>query len=97
AGYKKQSKTASRMSGGGQGLAPCYWIDLRGGRKVAELLEVRFLRLVARRQLEQARRGAAQDVVLGLLRQELQVVDRRGQIEVPMRVVRRVKELRFRI
>src|SRR4051812_34975162 len=84
--------------GAGCCLTPCYYrIVLRSGREIAELLEVRFLRLVARRQLEQPRRGAAQDVVLGLLRQELQVVDGRGQVEVPVRVVRRVEELRFRI
>src|SRR3954447_25269637 len=44
----------------------------RGG-EIAELLQVLFLLLVARRQLEQARRGAAEDVVLGLFREERQV------------------------
>src|SRR5882757_3609718 len=60
--------------GDGCCLTPSYSIVLRGGREIAVLLEVFFLRLVARRQLEQARRGAAQDVVLALLRHERQVV-----------------------
>src|SRR3954468_18004855 len=61
---------------------------LGGGRGViAELDQVFFLLLVARRKLEQPRRGAAENVVLGLLRQERQIVDRRRQVEIPMRVV----------
>src|SRR5262249_53462259 len=51
---------------------------------VPVLDQVLFLLLVARRQLEQARRGAAEDVVLGLLRQERQVVDGARQVEVPV-------------
>src|SRR6202012_5583978 len=62
----------------------------RVGGEIAELLQVGLLLLVARRQLEQARGGAAEDVVLGLLRQERQVVDGRRQVEVPVRIVRRV-------
>jgi hypothetical protein len=50
-------------------LAPCYFVLGHGG-EIAEFLEIRLLRLVARRQLEQPRRGATQDIVLGLLRQE---------------------------
>src|SRR5262249_33670607 len=70
---------------------------LRRRGEIAEPLEVLFLLLVARRQLEQARRGAAEDVVLRLLRQERQVRDGRGQIEVPVRIVRGVHQLRLRI
>src|ERR1700730_16635436 len=68
----------------------------RGGGEIAELLQICLLLLVARRQLEQARRGAAEDVVLGLLRQERQVVDGRRQIKIPVRIVGGVKELRLR-
>src|ERR1700730_6600537 len=64
---------------------------------VAELDQILFLLLVARLQLEQARRGAAEDVVLALLGEERQVVDGRRQIEVPMRIVGRVEEMVFRI
>src|SRR4029079_659694 len=70
-------------------------LTLRGSGMIAELDQVFLLLLVARRQLEQARRGAAKDVVLGLLREERQVVDRRGQVEVPVRIVRRVEQLGF--
>src|SRR5262245_29734777 len=90
-----ENKTASRLPGRRSGLTPLS-LCLGGGGQIAELLQVGLLLLVARRQLEQARRGAAQDVVLRLLRQELQVVDGRGQVEIPVRVVRRVEELRFR-
>src|SRR6266508_4823901 len=77
------------------------WFDARvvgsgRGGEVAELLQVLFLLLVARRQLEQARRGAAEDVVLRLLGQEGLIVDRCRQIEVPVRIVRRVEQLRLR-
>src|SRR4029077_17308437 len=93
-----EKKTASRLAREAVPvLTPCYWIALCSGREIAELLEVRLLRLVARRQLEQARRGAAQDIVLAFLRHEREIVDGRGQVEVPVRIVRRVKELRFRI
>src|SRR5947208_11578690 len=79
--------------GGGCCLTPSYSIALRGGREIAELLEIRFLRLVAWRQLEQARRGAAHDVVLALLRHERQVPDGCGQVEVPVWIVRRGEQL----
>src|SRR6187200_2993552 len=67
------------------------------GHEIAEAAEVLFLLLVARRQLVQARGVAAEDVVLGLLREERQVPDRRRQVEIPMRIVGGVEELRFRI
>src|SRR5690242_16361373 len=67
------------------------------GSVVAELDQVFLLLLVARRQLEQARRGAAKDVVLGLLRKERQVGDRRRQVEVPVRIVGGVEQLGFRV
>ena len=80
-----QSETAPRFPG------RRFLFDallFRSGRgEVAELLQARLLRLVARRQLEQPRRGAAEDVVLGLFRQERQVADRRRQVEVPVRIV----------
>src|SRR4029077_5059329 len=62
-------------------------------REIAEFLEVLLLLVVARRQLEQPRRGAAENVVLGLLRQEGQVVDRARQVEIPVRVIRGVEQL----
>src|SRR5262252_6368665 len=93
----QQAKTASRWPGR-RLLFDALLSDRSGGSgQIAEPLEVLFLLLVARRQLEQARRGAAQDVVLGLLRQELQIVDGRGQVEVPMRIIRGVEELRLRV
>src|SRR5215204_6660454 len=64
---------------------------------VTKLSELILLRLAARLEPEQASSGAAQDVVLGLLAQEWQVVNRRGQVEVPVRIVGRVHELRLRI
>src|SRR5262249_20275702 len=70
---------------------------LRRGGEIAEPLQVLFLLVVARRQLEQARRRAAENIVLGLLRQERQVPDRRRQVEIPMRIVRRIEELRLGI
>src|SRR5690349_13396600 len=45
--------------------------------EIAEAAEILFLLFVARRQLEQPRGVAAEDVVLGLLGEERQVVDRR--------------------
>src|SRR3954471_19712487 len=68
-----------------------------GSGVVAELDQVFFLLLVARRKLEQPRRGAAKNVVLGLLRQERQIVDRARQVEVPMRIVRSIEQLGFRV
>ena len=68
-----------------------------GGDEIAELLQILFLLLVARRKLEQPRGGAAEDVVLALLRQERQVPDRRRQIEIPVRIVGGVEQLRFRV
>src|SRR5271155_3774827 len=85
--------------------APYRPIDMRAplprvaasSHEVAESLEVAALRLVARRQLEQARRGAAEDIVLCPLGQERQVPDRARQVEVPVRIVRCVQKLGFRI
>ena len=68
-----------------------------GGSVIAELDQVLLLGLAARLQLEQPRRGAAEDVVLGLLGQERQVRDRRRQVEVPVRIVGGVHELGFRV
>src|SRR5262249_1842579 len=70
---RRKNKTTSRPDPGGGRCAQSAALG-RGG-EIAEPLEVLFLFLVARRQLEQARRGAAEDVVLGLLREEGQVVD----------------------
>src|SRR4029078_11995222 len=67
-------------------------IDFLGGW-IAEFLEVRFLLVVARRQLEQSRRSAAENIVLGLLRQERQIVDRARQVEIPVRIVRGIQQL----
>src|SRR5438552_290719 len=64
---------------------------LRG--QISELGEVLALLVVARRKLEQPGRGAAQDAVLGLLRDELEIEDRARQIEVPVRIVGRVEQL----
>src|SRR4029450_10014825 len=86
-----QNKTASRRDGRRLHLG----LALGCGGEIAEPLEVLALLLVTRRQLEQPRGGAAENVVLGLLREERQVVDRRGQIEIPVRIIRRVKELRL--
>src|SRR5262249_54014667 len=66
---------------------------LCGRRQIAEARQILFLLLVTRRQLEQPRRGAAENVVLGFFRQERQVPDRRRQVEIPVRIVRRIKEL----
>src|SRR5262245_21532434 len=71
-------------------LCPPYTNSRRG---IAEAREVRPLLVGARRQLEQAGGGAAKDVVLGLFRQERQVPDAAGQVEVPVRIVRRIKQL----
>src|ERR1700724_966154 len=70
---------------------------LSGGDEIAESLQIFFLLFVARRQLEQPRGGAAQNVVLTLLRQERQVPDRRRQIEIPVRIIGGVEQLRFRV
>src|SRR4029077_16012275 len=67
------------------------------GRDVAELREVLALLLVARRKLEQPGRGAAQDVVLGLLRDEFEIEDRARQVEVPVRIVGRIEQLGLRV
>ena len=48
-------------------------------------------------EIEEFRRVAAQDIALRLLVQEGQIIDHAGQIEIPMRIVRRIHELRFRI
>src|SRR5262245_66474980 len=76
----------------GAGSAP----EAGSGREIAKPDQVFLLLLVARRELEEARRGAAEDVVLRLLGQEWQVVDHRPQDELPARVVRRVHELGLR-
>src|SRR6185437_9490479 len=52
-------------------------------RQIAEALQIGLMLVVTRRQLEQARGGAADDVVLGLLGEERQVPDGRRQIEIP--------------
>src|SRR5262249_17061707 len=70
---------------------------LRRGRIVPVLDQVLFLLLVARRQLEQARRGGAENVVFGLLGQERQVVDRARQVEVPVRIVGGVEQPVLRV
>src|SRR5215469_5183103 len=64
---------------------------------VAEPDEILFLLIVTRFQLGQARRGAAEDVVLSLLREKWQVIDSRRQVEVPVRIVGGVEEPVFRI
>ena len=46
-------------------------------------------------ELEQLHRIAAQDVALGVLAQEGQVVDRARQVEVPVRIARRVRATGF--
>src|SRR4029077_5640476 len=66
-------------------------------RQITEAFKIVFLLLIARRQLEQPRRGAAENIVLALFRQERQVPDRRRQVEIPVRIIRRIKELRLRI
>src|SRR5262245_43835642 len=48
-------------------------------------------------ELEQLDRVAAEDVALGLLFQERQVVDRRRQVEVPVRIVGRIEQLALRL
>ena len=48
-----------------------------------------------RLEVEDALRVAAEDVALGLLAEERQVVDRARQVHVPMRIVGRVEELRL--
>src|SRR6267154_434723 len=60
---------------------------LASGGEVAVLDQVGLLLRVARLELEQARRRAAQDVVLGLVGQERQIVDGGRQVEVPVRIV----------
>src|SRR5262249_23613565 len=72
-------------------------LHLRRRGVIPVLYQVLFLLLVARRQLEQARGGAAEDVVLALLGEERQVVDRRRQVEIPVRVVRGVEQVVLRI
>ena len=57
-------------------------------RQVSIFLQVRLLGGVARGQLEQPRGGAAEDVVLALLREERQVIDHGRQVEVPVWIVR---------
>src|SRR5262245_2511006 len=83
-----------RVDGALARLCPPYTNSRRG---IAEPREVRPLLIVTRRQLEQASGGAAEDVVLGLFRQERQVPDAAGQVEVPVRIVRRVEQLRVRV
>src|SRR5439155_5425674 len=84
------------LGGGGLVCATCSPRLRRLSRgQIPELLQVLFLLLVPWRQIKQSRRGAAEDVVLGLLGEERQVVDGRGQIEVPVRVVRRIQKLRL--
>ena len=57
------------------------------GDEIAKSFQILFLLRVARRELEEPRRGAAEDVVLALLRKERQVPDGRRQIEIPVRIV----------
>src|SRR5262245_4932273 len=66
-------------------------------REVAEPLEIGLLLRAARWQLEQARGVAAENIVLGLLGEERQVPDSARHVEIPMRVIRCVKELRLRV
>src|SRR5215510_14522140 len=56
-------------------------------RQIAVPDQVLLLLLVARRQLEQARCGAAKDVVLRSLREKGDVPDRAWQIEIPVRII----------
>src|SRR5712691_846839 len=71
----RQAKTASRCRREAVLCCePCGPRSGGSGGEIAEFDHVLFLLLVARRQLEQARRGAAEDVVLALLRDERQVV-----------------------
>src|SRR5882757_7695616 len=65
--------------------------------EIAKSPQIFFLLLIARRQLEYSRGGPAEYVVLGLLRQERQIPYGARQIEVPVRIVRRIHQLRFRI
>src|SRR5262245_51219606 len=83
-----------RVDGAFARLYPPYTNSRRG---IAEPRQVCPLLVVARRQLEQAGGGAAEDAVLGLFRQERQVPDAAGQVEVPVRIVRRVEQLRVRV
>src|SRR5690349_19302710 len=53
--------------------------------------------LRAELQAEHARRVAAENVAFRGLAQERQIVDRARQVEVPVRIVRRIKELRLRL
>src|SRR5262245_27728464 len=81
-------------------LAAARWspaTSLISSGEIAELLQVLLLLLVARRQLEEARRGAAKNVVLRLLGQERQVQNGARQIEIPVWIVRRIEQLGFRI
>src|ERR1700730_18059078 len=64
-------------------------------REITEPLEVALLLVGARGQLEQPGRGPAEDVVLGLLREEGQIPDPARQLEVPVRIVGRVEQLRL--
>src|SRR5436305_8479286 len=66
-------------------------------REIAEPLEIGLLLRAARRQLEQAGRVAAENVVLGLLREKRQVPDPARHVEIPVRVIRGVEQLRLRV
>src|SRR5690606_8000254 len=90
--------TACRIGGSSAGCSrrdpPRSMVPPSGRRgQIAEALEVCLLLVVARRQFERARGGAAEDVVLALLAQERQVRDRAGQIEVPVRIIRGIHQL----
>ena len=55
--------------------------------EIAKSFQILFLFCVARCKLEEPRGGAAEDVVLALLREERQVPDGGWQIEIPVRIV----------
>src|SRR5215471_21719820 len=56
-------------------------------RQIPEPLQILPLLLVARGELEQPCGGAAENIVLGPLGEERQIVDRARQVEVPVRIV----------
>src|ERR1700730_377823 len=86
-----------RGEGAHRASAACSDQSRASGSKIAEPLQILLLLLRARRQLEQTGRVAAENVVLGLLRQERQVPDPARQVEVPVRIVGRVEQLRLRV
>src|SRR5262245_30148057 len=83
---KRRERGAHRAS------RTCSDLPAESRSRIAEPLQILPLLLIARRQLEQARGGAAQDVVLGLLRQKRQVPDPARHVEIPVRIVGGVKQ-----